>query len=308
MLAALRRNGLRVDTLALGRGGSAAKRRRLRADVAIVDTIAASQAVPIIARLRADGSRVITLALMARGAARLARLSDRVIAVSHALAEELRRSGIARSRIVAIAPGLDRVARARRTPGPVRVLCVANWSATKGIHTLLDAASRVPGISLDLVGAAVDAEYARRVRALGRRPRLAGRVRERGVLRGARLARAYRGASLFALPSTEESYGMALSEALAYGLPVIACDIPATREVTGDAAILVAPRRVAPLIEALRRLAGDERARAALSRRARARARALPTWERSEREFVRVVRGLSARGVGARRTPGGRPS
>jgi glycosyltransferase involved in cell wall biosynthesis len=282
----------------------------LRADVAFVDTVAADRAAPLIRTLRANGASIVTLALMRHGAARLARASDRVIVVSEALARDLLAAGIPRSRIDVIAPGSSRAAGSGHAPnGEVRVLCVANWTRAKGIHTLLAAAARVPGISLDLVGAAVEPAYAREIRALIARPALAGRVRAHGVLTGARLDRMYRDASIFVLPSTLESYGMALSEALAHGLPAIACDIPATREVTRGAALLVAPRWVRPLATALRSLAHDDRARDALARRARARAKSLPSWRLSEREFVRVVLGLvSVRGAGARRTPGGRPS
>jgi glycosyltransferase involved in cell wall biosynthesis len=82
---------------------------------------------------------------------------------------------------------------------------------------------------------------------------------------------------------------MALSDALAHALPVVACDIPATREVTGGAALLVPPRRAGPLAEALRSVATDAGRRATLGQRARARAVSLPTWERSERALADAV-------------------
>lgn len=297
MLSALRRGGANVTTLSTGPKRSATFLRDLRADVVIVDTIAASTAGPLIRAARAHGARIVTLALMSRGAVRLAHESDRVIAVSRALAGELRDAGIPRSRIAVIAPGTTRVARAGARPvaparagdGEVRVLCVANWTRAKGIHTLLAAARDVPEISLDLVGAEPDAAYARRVREHIAHPKLAGRARVHGVATGERLERLYRGAAFFALPSTLESYGMAVGDALAHGLPVIACDIPATREVTKGAALLVPPRRVRALQEALRSLAGDQRRRDSLARRARIRASRLPTWHQSEGRLVREI-------------------
>ena len=297
MLAALRRSGVRLTTLPMDRPPPAATLRALRPDVAIVDTIAAPTAMPIIRALRASGARIVTLALMRQGAAQLARDSDRVIAVSEALARELRAAGIPRKRIEVIAPGTSRVSRphrarvasSRSSVRDVRVLCVANWTRAKGIHTLVAAARRVPEVSLDLVGDETDTAYARAIRAQIAHLGLAGRVRVHGPLTGARLAAMYRAAAIFALPSTLESYGMALSDALARGLPVVACDIPATREVARGAALSVPPRRVRPLAAALRSLATDDRRREALARRARARARTLPTWERSERQLVRAL-------------------
>lgn len=299
MLAALRRAGARVTTLSVDRAPIAAGHRALRPDIAIIDTIAAPSAGPLVRALRANGARVATLALMSRGAVPLARASDRVIAVSHALAHELRAAGIPRARIVVIEPGTKRPTgrRATASGGPrsgvglVRVLCVANWTPAKGIHTLLAAARRVPEIRLDVVGAPVDTAYAQRVRREVAGQQLAGRVRVHGVVTGARLETLYRAAAIFALPSTLESYGMALGDALAHGLPAIACDIPATREVTRGAALLVPPRSVMALATALRSLATGERERDRLSRRASARARALPTWERAEGQLTREVLG-----------------
>jgi glycosyltransferase involved in cell wall biosynthesis len=178
------------------------------------------------------------------------------------------------------------------TSGPIRALCVANWTKDKGIRTLLAAIEWLPDVRLDLVGDAPDPDYARQIRADLRRKPYRGRVRALGVKRGPALARLYAHASFFALPSIRESYGMALSEALAAGLPVIACDIPATREVAGGAAILVPRGRVDPLAEAIDRLAHDPTLRRDLGRRARERAKQLPTWARSERAFVREVRAL----------------
>jgi glycosyltransferase involved in cell wall biosynthesis len=110
-----------------------------------------------------------------------------------------------------------------------------------------------------------------------------------GSLGATALARRYAAASIFALASTREAYGIVYAEALAHGLPIVGCDIPAVREVTGGAAILVAPGRVASLAAALKMLLSDERKRRAQARRSRLRARQLPTWTESETRFVRAV-------------------
>ena len=52
-----------------------------------------------------------------------------------------------------------------------------------------------------------------------------------GFQRGARLGELYDSASVFALPSTHEGLPIALLEALSYGIPAIASDIPANKEV-----------------------------------------------------------------------------
>src|SRR5439155_6520776 len=120
--------------------------------------------------------------------------------------------------------------------------------------------------------------------------RLVSRVPVYGSLGKAALARRYAAASIFALPSIREGYPIVLVEALAHGLPVVGCDIPAVREVTDGAAILVAPGRVVPLAAALQTLVTNDRLRRALARRSLIRARQLPTWADSGAQFVRAIR------------------
>jgi glycosyltransferase involved in cell wall biosynthesis len=289
MLAAMRRAGVRVSTVVLHDRRDTARLAELHATVVLVDTIAASLASRHLTDLRAGGSEVVVLAHMRQGAMALARRADRVIAVSRALADELVGGGLDRRRIVVISPGREGiVARPRAQFGP-RILCVGNWTPAKGIHTLVAAVARLPGVALDLVGDAPDAAYAARVRRAIATRGLTERVHIHGSLGRTALRRRYAAASIFALPSIREGYPIVYLEALAYGLPVVGCDIPAVREVTGGAAILVAPGRVAPLAAALEMLVTDKREYRDLARRSLLRARRLPTWAESEARFVRAV-------------------
>jgi glycosyltransferase involved in cell wall biosynthesis len=68
----------------------------------------------------------------------------------------------------------------------------------------------------------------------------------------------YARAAAFAFPSTLETFGLPILEAMACGTPVVAGDIPALREVGGDAALYVSPQRSADLADALRRVADPE--------------------------------------------------
>lgn len=131
-------------------------------------------------------------------------------------------------------------ARAQRPPGdPRRVLMVARLDPIKDQCTLIRAfaAARQPGWQLQLVGDGPD------------RPRLEALAAELGlnpaeVFLGRRsdipdlLGRA----DLFAFSTTPaEGFGIALIEAMAAGLPILASDVPACREVLldGDAGELL---------------------------------------------------------------------
>ena len=65
---------------------------------------------------------------------------------------------------------------------------------------------------------------------------------------------------------------------LALGMPVVASDLPSTREVLGDAALYFLPGDTQQMSSAINRLLGDEKLYAELSRHANARAAAL-SWE-----------------------------
>ena len=300
MIAAMRRDGLRVTAVVLRDRRDAARLGALHTPLVLVDSIAASLVTQQLPRLRAGGSEVVALAHMRSGATALARRADRVIAVSRALADELVAGGIDQRRIIVISPGRDGVAAQPLPARGLRILCVGNWTAAKGIHTLIAAVARLPDVPLDLVGDAPDAAYAARVRRAIATRGLARRVRIYGSLDRTALNRRYAAASIFALPSIREGYPIVYAEALSHGLPILGCDIPAVREVVDGAAILVAPGRVAPVAAALQRLVADERARRDLARRSLLRSRRLPTWAESEARFVRTMRRGSA---GSRRSP-----
>ncbi|CAN5372925.1 glycosyltransferase family 1 protein [soil metagenome] len=62
-----------------------------------------------------------------------------------------------------------------------------------------------------------------------------------GYVDEATRASLYEHASLFVMPSYYEGFGMPLLEAMSYGVPVLASDIPVFHEVAGDAAIFADP-------------------------------------------------------------------
>lgn len=71
-----------------------------------------------------------------------------------------------------------------------------------------------------------------------------------GRVSDADLAAIYTGAHALVMPSEDEGFGMPAVEALACGTPVVACDLPALREVLGGRATLVAQDDLCGLIEA----------------------------------------------------------
>jgi glycosyltransferase involved in cell wall biosynthesis len=98
----------------------------------------------------------------------------------------------------------------------------------------------------------------------------------------------YRAASAFALPSLSEGYGLPALEALAAGVPSAVSDIPVLAEVTGSAALLVAPQDVRAWADALTALLYDSALRDRMSTTGRAVAHAA-TWRRGASALGRLL-------------------
>ena len=71
-----------------------------------------------------------------------------------------------------------------------------------------------------------------------------------GAIEDDELAAIYSGARALVFPSDDEGFGLPTVEALACGTPVVACDVPALREVLGDRATLVDCDDLAGLVAA----------------------------------------------------------
>src|SRR5919202_1271564 len=223
-----------------------------------------------------------------------------VLVASDSLAEQLIAEGVPRPRLRVVPPGRD-VAGPAAPAGDLRhgrraaVLCVGNWVARKGLHSLLDAFARLPAeaATLHLVGDdRADSRYAARLRARLRQPELAGRVTVHGPLPRENVAALYDAADVFVLPSVKEPYGTVYGEAMAAGLPVVgwrAGNLPYLME-DGREGLLCDPGDVEGLARGLERLVDDEPLRRQLGEAARRRALARPTWEEVAALFFAAIR------------------
>jgi glycosyltransferase involved in cell wall biosynthesis len=143
--------------------------------------------------------------------------------------------------------------------------------------------------------------YAERVQARVRDVELGERIVFLGELGEDAIEALYLASSIFVLPSFHESYGMALTEAMARGLPLVTTEAGAIPDtVPPEAGIFVPPGDDAALAKALRLLLVDapnepysaRRRRAQLSAAARRHAAGLRDWERAVEEFSEAVSAL----------------
>jgi len=138
------------------------------------------------------------------------------------------------------------------------ILFVGRLIRLKGVHTLVNAYRQLPAelrnrYPLVVAGEACDTTYVRELTRLSR----GANVKFVGNQTGAALAALYRGAALFTQPSECESMPIVVLEAAGEGLPVIASDIAAHREVLGSDGIYFESKNVLELAATLQETLGN---------------------------------------------------
>jgi len=222
-----------------------------------------------------------------------------VVVTSEATAQRLVADySVPGDKITVARPGNDIVAPAPgNRDGGVHILSVGAVVPRKGFDVLVAALATMTDLQWRLTVAGDrgrDPKAAAQLDGDIARLRLGERVTVLGAVSAQRIAELYTEADLFALASRFEGYGMAYSEAIAYGLPVVgtrAGAIPDT--VPPNAGILVEPDDVPAFAVALRRLIANADERRRLAAAARAAAAKLPTWQDSAKIVARTLETLT---------------
>jgi glycosyltransferase involved in cell wall biosynthesis len=225
----------------------------------------------------------VLLGIQARWEKRNARRADRVIVSSrYSAAVATALYGVPSTRIAVVPEPIDlaewrrrfaAVAPAREAARPT-VLSVARLYPRKRVGDLLEAAAllrgRIAGVQVRIVG---DGPEAGHLRALHERLGLGDTVVFLGHVDRDTLALEYSRARCFCLPTVQEGFGIVFAEAMAAGLPVVACRAAAVPEVVrdGETGLLVPPRTPAALAAALEQVLDDDRMRKEMGMAGRAR-------------------------------------
>ena len=224
--------------------------------------------------------------------------------VSHSVADEVHDLlEIPRDRIVAIPNGptllppesagrRTTAADGRRLAGADRyLLFVGTVEPRKDLPGLVEAFDSIAGEHPDvrLVLAGADGWGTSQLAAALGRARARHRVTRLGYVDDEARAALLRGAAALVFPSLYEGFGLPVLEAMTAGTAVVATDTAATREVAGDAALLVGVRDVDALAGALVTVLSDDATRAGLVARGH-RNLARFSWDRTAAEMVALYR------------------
>lgn len=180
---------------------------------------------------------------------RYANAADAVIVPTRAMQRRLRELGVhVPISIVPSAIDVARFAGGQRSAlvrarlgaddGAPLALAVSRLGVEKNLELALDALAHYPELRLAVVGEGPHREaLEERAQRLG----VAGRVRFAGALAREQLPDVYASVDAFVFPSTTDTQGLVLAEALAAGLPVVAAASEASGDVLGAAGRLVEP-------------------------------------------------------------------
>ena len=232
--------------------------------------------------------------------------ADAVIAVSEATAVDVEKElGVSRERIHVIHNGLD-VEKPSPQPAaedeiasrydlPERfLLFVGTIEPRKNLSKLLEALRILVGRGWDgvllMAGGAGpdDHEFQEAVAGFV----LDRRVRMLGYVPPSDLSVIYQRAHTLVNPSLWEGFGLPPLEAMAYRVPVVVSELPAHREMAGDAACYVDPENPDSIADGIERVWNDDRLREELIEEGSQRV-SLFTWGETARKTLALYRQLA---------------
>lgn len=206
--------------------------------------------------------------------------SDFLVAVSNSVASDIRRfDWVSNEKIKVMSDSIDtkefntnlNQREARRLLGlpddQLIVGTVGRLDKQKGHRYLIEAASGLQGVCVAIAGGGP---------LLGELKSYSDKLKRNiiftGMMMPEKVPLFLRAIDIFCFPSLWEGFGIAVAEAMAAGLPVVASDIPPLREVLGDAGIFVPSGNAVELREALKRFIDNVSLRESYSRNAKERA------------------------------------
>jgi glycosyltransferase involved in cell wall biosynthesis len=152
--------------------------------------------------------------------------------------------GVPAEQITVARPGIDQSDRPKGQMDPPLILSVGIQVPRKGHDVLLRSLANIKHIPWQavIVGPPLDAGYAASLVDLTQELGLSDRVELAGLVNDSELAALYRSASIFALATRFEGYGIVFGEAMVHGLPIVSCKVGAVGEtVSAKASMLVEP-------------------------------------------------------------------
>jgi glycosyltransferase involved in cell wall biosynthesis len=165
------------------------------------------------------------------------------------------------------------------------LLAVSDIYVQKNFKNLLLAISELipekPNIKLKIAGRPIDIGFLQELKTIVEEKRLGNHVEFLGGLEVDDLIKLYQKCGLFVFPSTVETFGNPLVEAMACGAPIASSNAAAMPEVLGDAGVYFDPNKISDMRDTILKLMLDKELRNSISELAEARSQEF-SWEKTE--------------------------
>jgi len=177
------------------------------------------------------------------------------------------------------------------------LLFVGRLQAGKGVKFLLSVFKNLLGIhptlKLVIVGVGPEEE---RLKDKVERNRITSNVIFTGGIPNEELYRYYQGATAFLFPVASGSFGIVVLEAMAFGVPVVASDIPGLREFWEGSSILLPKDDLNSWVKAIDELIRDNGLHSSLSKKGRETAKKY-SWEEKAKEYENYLYNVAGKEV-----------
>ncbi len=200
------------------------------------------------------------------------------------------------NRIVIIPHGVEQLFLDSKAPDHRDnfLLAVSDIYVQKNFTSLVQAIARVrrsrPGVRLKIAGRGVDDDYFAGLQELIAHLDMETHIEFLGHVDSSELRTLYLSCKLFVFPSTVETFGNPLVEAMACGAPIASSNTAAMPEVLGDAARFFNPHNVDDIADTIEGLLDNDEMRRDLSLRARRRAQNF-SWRMTASRTIDVILG-----------------
>ena len=172
------------------------------------------------------------------------------------------------------------------------ILAVSDIYVQKNLKNLLYAIdilrSKKPDIKLKIAGRFVDENYHQELNKLISTKRLENNIEFLGGVDEADLVDLYKNCAVFVFPSTVETFGNPLIEAMASGAPIAASNTAAMPEIAGDAALYFDPHNIEEMASSIGRLLSDQALCDDLSHKATVRSKDY-SWEKTVENTLDIL-------------------
>ncbi len=202
--------------------------------------------------------------------------------------------------VIPLGVDLPPARQARRAAERKNILFLSRLHPKKGLEKLIEALRRLKSARNDfalIIAGRGDVAYERKLRQLIDDVGLASCTTWCGFIEGAKKEALFNSADIFVLPSYQENFGIAVVEAMSYGIPVVISDRVNIHSMVAESnAGIVVGADVESLTSAIRRLLDDDVLRTLCGANAAAAALLNFTWDRIGQDLI----ALYERCIGAR--------